>query len=109
MVSQYIAAQLQGKPQEQQLLKVSKKARGLVRILNKELQASEGEIPRVIVFVKDRIIACQLKALLEEHIAHARANPGNAENILSCRYKVEMAMGQSKVNHYNRTLNMLNR
>ena len=79
------------------------KVKELVKLLNKEV-AAKGKPPKVIIFVKDRIIAFYLKRILEQQSTMRREQPEffNNGDLLDPRYHVEMAMGPKGKNLVNR-------
>lgn len=87
-----------------EVLRVSKKVGKLVEILNKEWKMSTNKSPKVIIFVKDRIIAFYLKKILVEQASLRKENPEfmSDSRLLHKGYVVEMAMGPKGKNMINK-------
>lgn len=85
------------------MLRVSKKVMELVSLLNKEMELNK-QPPKVIIFVKDRIIAFYLKKILEEQSNLRKENRHHFDDkkLLHAKYHVEMAMGPRGKNLVNR-------
>lgn len=58
-------------------------------------------MPKVIIFVKDRVVAQYLKNILEEQVELRSKNP-NQQDYLDSRYRVSMAMGPRGKNLVNK-------
>ena len=56
------------KDEKAQVVKVSKKVEKLIEILNKFANDETKPLPKVIIFVKDRVVAEYLKKILQKHL-----------------------------------------
>ena len=74
--------------------------RRLIHLLNKEIQDTK-KVPKVIIFVKDRVVAQYLKNILELQVEKRKDDPSR-EDYLDSRYRVSMAMGPRGKNLVNK-------
>lgn len=63
-------------------------------------------MPKVIIFVKDRVVAEYLKNLLQKHVELSKEN--DSKKLLSSVYKVDMAMGPRGKNLVNKAYRSTN-
>lgn len=91
-----------------EVLNVSEKVKRLIRILNEESRQS-SRMPKVIVFVKDRVVAEYLNKILNTNIelrrryaAHQLKNKVDEQELLDERYVVSVAMSPKGKNLVNR-------
>jgi hypothetical protein len=75
----------------------------LITILNKEIvNGAKLIVPKVIIFVKDRIVAQYLKNILQKQTEIRGTSEPNNNKLLSHHYKVDMAMGPRGKNLLNK-------
>jgi hypothetical protein len=83
-------------------LKTSKKVKELIKILNE----IKDDNPKIIIFVKDRVVAEYLKRLLLKHVELSRKGRkvDHPDELLDHFYKIDMAMGPQGKNMVNKAL-----
>ena len=77
----------------------------LIQILNEQVKGGK-KVPKVIIFVKDRVVAEYLKNLLQKHVELSKEN--DSKKLLSSVYKVDMAMGPRGKNLVNKAYRSTN-
>jgi len=95
----------QGAGAVDQAKNVSNKVKRLVQILNQRIVAEQP--PKVIIFVKDRVVAKYLQKILKSHVElrGAQREKGASfidDELLSQLYKVDVAMGPQGKNLVNK-------
>ena len=81
---------------------ISNKIRKLIAILNKEAEEKkQSELPKVIIFVKDRVVAHYLQKILVQMTEYQKENGLNAE-YLDPKYIVAVAMSPKGKNLLNK-------
>ena len=89
-------------------LEVSQKVKKLIEILNNYAMNADKRKPKVIIFVKDRIVAEYLKKILQHqlnlHTSGDYRDNMERSNLLSPIYRVDMAMGPQGRNQINKAV-----
>lgn len=80
---------------------VSNKVKRLIQILNGEVNKKLKTVPKVIIFVKDRVVAHYLKSILEKQ-TQLRSKFKHLTDLLDPLYNVSMAMGPRGKNLVNK-------